>query len=354
MFKELMNVYNSLGDDISKKLFDIRMEYSITKDKKKLQDEVYSMNRYEFTDLFEFIESFPDGKKIIIYGAGDSGNYAYRILKDYGYGERVIAFGDDYIKKQGLVIEGIPVLSPVEVCENYKDAIILISASQYGMDIYKLLLRIGVKRENLYFPRYRRIMGMTGTQYFDLPYLKITNDAVYIDGGTYDGETCIDFIKWNGPNYKKIYAFEPSRYSIDLCNQRIEKNKIDRIEMINKGLYSSDAVLNFMHNAAGSKVSNDCVDTIEVTSIDKVLNGEKATFIKLDVEGCETEALKGAKDTIQKFHPTLAVCIYHKPEDIFEIPIYILSLVPEYKLYIRHYSNVESETILYAVVDENN
>lgn len=69
----------------------------------------------------------------------------------------------------------------------------------------------------------------------------------------------------------------------------------------------------------------------------------------MDVEGAELETLKGAKNIICRDKPKLAVCIYHKPEDMTDLPIYIKSLVPEYKLYVRHYSEEKYETILYAI-----
>ncbi len=71
----------------------------------------------------------------------------------------------------------------------------------------------------------------------------------------------------------------------------------------------------------------------------------------MDVEGAELKSLIGAKNTIIKNKPRLAICVYHKPEDICEIPEYILSLVPEYKFYLRHYSSINWETVLYASCD---
>lgn len=71
----------------------------------------------------------------------------------------------------------------------------------------------------------------------------------------------------------------------------------------------------------------------------------------MDIEGAELKALEGAKKTIQKYKPTLAVCVYHRNEDILEIPQYIKSLVSEYKFFLRHHNYGGTETVLYAVLD---
>ena len=60
--------------------------------------------------------------------------------------------------------------------------------------------------------------------------------------------------------------------------------------------------------------------------------------------------MKGSRETIKKYKPRLAISVYHKKEDITKIPLFIKNLVPEYKLYLRHYSNSDGETVLYAVV----
>lgn len=69
----------------------------------------------------------------------------------------------------------------------------------------------------------------------------------------------------------------------------------------------------------------------------------------MDIEGVELEALKGCKNTIMHDRPKLAISVYHRPEDIIEIPMYIKTLLPDYNLYMRHYSFYDGETVLYAL-----
>ena len=73
------------------------------------------------------------------------------------------------------------------------------------------------------------------------------------------------------------------------------------------------------------------------------------TFIKMDIEGAEYKALQGAEQIIRENKPNLAICLYHKPEDVFEIPQLILNYRPDYRFLVRHYWLREYETVLYAV-----
>ena len=97
-------------------------------------------------------------------------------------------------------------------------------------------------------------------------------------------------------------------------------------------------------------ISNACNNYVEADSIDNVHYNDRITLIKMDIEGAEMNALRGAVYTIQNQKPRLAICIYHKPQDLYEIPIYIKSLVPEYRLYVRHHADLFAETVLYATL----
>jgi hypothetical protein len=89
--------------------------------------------------------------------------------------------------------------------------------------------------------------------------------------------------------------------------------------------------------------------SIEVDSLDRILAGSRVSFIKMDIEGAERRALQGAEASIKAWAPRLAVAVYHKREDLFDLPLLILSYVPDYKLYLRNYTDTAADTVLYAV-----
>lgn len=88
---------------------------------------------------------------------------------------------------------------------------------------------------------------------------------------------------------------------------------------------------------------------VETIALDETVYDREPTYIKMDIEGAEQEALKGCRKIIQDYRPKLAICIYHKPEDFFEIPIMIKEMNPVYKLYVRQYMDAWYDTVLYAV-----
>ena len=122
-------------------------------------------------------------------------------------------------------------------------------------------------------------------------------------------------------------------------------------ELYQLGVWSKKEMLYF--SAAGtcsSHISEKKSDyVIETTSLDEIVFDKRPTYIKIDIEGAEQEALKGCRKIIHTYKPKLAVCIYHKPEDLYEIPIMIKEMNPEYKLYVRQYANAWFDTVLYAV-----
>jgi len=189
-------------------------------------------------------------------------------------------------------------------------------------------------------------------QYF-FDKFKYTDKEVFLDGGAYDGREIHKFIDITKGNFLKVYSFELSPINY----QAVKKNIVnsEKVHTYNLGLWNKEAYLEVKENGPGARVniSNENTEDKEpnLIAIDEFFNDkETPTFIKMDIEGAELEALKGAKNTIVKNKPKLAICLYHKPDDLWKIPLYLKDLVPEYKFYIRHHSKVRWETILYATV----
>lgn len=81
-------------------------------------------------------------------------------------------------------------------------------------------------------------------------------------------------------------------------------------------------------------------------------NGILPDFIKMDIEGSELDALKGAKNILIKKRPKLAICLYHKNQDMWEIPLYLKEIVPDYNFYCKK-SHPIHEFILFATIDND-
>ena len=123
-----------------------------------------------------------------------------------------------------------------------------------------------------------------------------------------------------------------------------------KISISNIGIWDEKKKIFYNEFDTGSKITNDSKGKSGlVDKLDDCLFDEIITFIKMDIEGAEKKALEGAKNIIEKHQPKMAICIYHEPEHIWEIPLYIKKLVPDYKIYIRHYQMDEYETVCYAI-----
>ncbi|MBQ9361200.1 MAG: FkbM family methyltransferase [Lachnospiraceae bacterium] len=187
--------------------------------------------------------------------------------------------------------------------------------------------------------------------YFDTDIIHFEDEEVFVDGGSYDLSTTLSLSKI--ANLKKSYAFEADPDNVPKCNEMKERYGLKQAEIFPYGLWSSADMLTFGSTGdtnAGFYQEGKGV-SIEVRALDDMINPDECvTFIKMDIEGSELEALKGSRRIIQMWRPKLAICIYHKPENMYELPMYIKELVPEYRLYLRHYSNRAHETVLYAVL----
>jgi FkbM family methyltransferase len=202
-------------------------------------------------------------------------------------------------------------------------------------------------------------------------FFKFTQDEIYVDGGAFTGDTIESFLRAVGGKFKKIHSFEPSHEQNEKIRARLStlqesylKPLAGSIILHEKGLWSSTAILEFNPSQTvdmfGATVpvqaqSAHIVESgivghiydeqteksasikVPVTSIDESTDLE-ATFIKLEIEGSELNALQGAARTIERNRPKMAISMYHKPEDLETLTNYVRGTEQRYKLGFRQHN----------------
>lgn len=344
---QIFRIREALQDEQSKVLFDARLRYSINRDKWQL---------YKAVDIFEkewhcsVLESFMHqtrGDGIVIWGCGHDGREAKRTLDVCGYHLDYFCDSDSHLI--GKTIDGVQVLSTGEMFEKCKGYSVIVGSSRYKEEMWKVLMDHGFSSQNVLYPNYGHLQAHTGKrQYFNV--FQPEENEVFVDAGAYDGGTILDFLQWTDGKYQKVIALEPLHDMCscikDMCRQR----HIRDVDIREVAAWDKEEELFFTEELTGSRVEEEGGIVVNGLDLDSIVKEDRVTYIKMDIEGSERRALEGAKKSIQRYRPKLAVSLYHKFEDIVELPAYILELVPEYKFYIRHYCSDVCETVLYATV----
>ena len=340
----------------------------------------------------DLIKTFQNGN-LVLYGAGGIGYITSSILKDKAC--NICCFIDDDKTKQGTHINGIKVVSLEEIS---RDAgyIILICLPN-PMEVYHKLISLGYK-DVQYYPvmmserdfynvsllqenrdkietvydiladdfsrtvfdnilKHRASMDfsyfdniISDKQYFPSDIFTLNDRECFVDGGVYNGETIADFADSVNNKFDYIYGFEPDKQNFSNLTKSMAYMDFNRLKLFNAGLYSKTGEISFdSHGNSASAISDTGRDKISLVRLDDIVREYKPTYIKLDIEGAEKEALYGMKNTITEYHPKLAISIYHKAADLWELPMLIRSLSASYNIYIRHYSNGLHETVCYAI-----
>lgn len=199
-------------------------------------------------------------------------------------------------------------------------------------------------------------VGETSQYFPDFIKERMGKEEVYVDLGAFTGDSIEDFLEAVNGKYSKIIAFEPDKENFCELKEKLSKEEVDCLPY---GVGNTNSEIYFYHENHGTDTSAKVVKTkaeanmqIRVVRLDDVIS-EKVTYIKMDIEGMELEALKGGKELIEKYRPKLAISAYHKKEDLIDIPQFILDLNLGYKLYLRHlWECAGTDTVLFAVADE--
>jgi FkbM family methyltransferase len=182
-------------------------------------------------------------------------------------------------------------------------------------------------------------------QYFD-PAVTMTESEVFVDCGGFDGDTVLEFCRRN-PKYKHIYSFEPSPVNFHRAVARLIE--LENVSLVPLGVSDSNGTLSFDASAgSASAVNSDGATVVNVVTIDEYIS-EPVSYIKMDLEGWELRALMGAAGHIRNDQPKLAISVYHHCSDFWRVPEYVLGIRKDYDVFLRHYSEGWSESVMYFI-----
>lgn len=340
MQQVIRDVYGHLGDEDSREIYADRLLFSLTGDRKYMTDIIKK------TELFQRLHQIltNDTHRKYIASAGQWGKIIADLFQEFGFSGMI----DNYVIGS---YKDLPIMSMKEFAKIVPKGTVYIASTSFHADFCRMLGAVGIEEDRIVDVAGMMLDVYHQQQYFDLPFLleRKEKHEIFVDGGCYDGENSRMFARWAGNVPKTIYAFEPDQNNFKKCQCVLDEIEGVSYELVPKGLWSSEKTLGFHAGAnEGSRVCTGGEECISVTSLDTAIKG-KVTFIKMDIEGAEYEALQGAANLIRQYKPKLAVSVYHKAEDIWELPKLLLSFCPEYTFYLRHYSLSSEETVLYAL-----
>lgn len=176
---------------------------------------------------------------------------------------------------------------------------------------------------------------MVFQDYYDLDILSCDKNEVLVDIGAFIGDSILDYINTYGEdNYKRIYVYEITPSTFEKLRKNI--SGYSNIITLQKGVSDKkgEMFINDTGNGAGNRLLKNGDIKIDVITLDEDIN-EPLSIIKVDIEGAEKDAIRGAKGHIRADKPKLLISSYHLPEDIFEIPYLINSIREDYKFFMR-------------------
>lgn len=339
----------------------------------------------------------------IIWSGYGGGVNTYQLLATNGLKNAIKCFSDNNPLKYDTVLYGIKVCSCETAFKDYRDEVVLISCGE-GDEIIQQLRKYKVPSSKIYIPDISAIdetdpafieqhialfddlyksfgddksrTVMTGVlnykmthdmryiekiadnatdQYFDKDIIKYDENDVFLDCGAYIGDTAEEYIRHNAGKYKKIICLEADT---DNCSIIAGKSELLKIELVPLACWSESAVLAFDKIGSGSGTiladgqPKTKTVTVKADTIDNIVRGERISFIKMDIEGAEYDALIGARHVIERDEPVLMISAYHKQDDLLRLPALIRSINYNYTFYLRHYRSMSiQETVLYAIVE---
>lgn len=368
--------------------------------KRLLQSEDGTLNMV--SECLRFVN---ESENIIIFGAGIGGAKLYELLERNQLQGKISCFSDNNVLKHETFYCGKIVISPEDLKKYTGCFRVIVASSAYpeirnqllalgfkeeaiklfnfafseveytdrdyifnhidefdwtyqrlkdykSKQIYENLLNYKITKDNTYLDSLTPFRNCEEEQYFDDTLVTLGKDEVFVDIGSYTGDTLDELIKRSHGHFEKYYGFEADTDTYRILKKHCDSLFLDNLFVYNLGAWDKNTKLEVMGSGAyGSFSFKECLDGgCDAIALDNILKDTKVTYIKMDIEGAEWNALCGLRKTISRFHPKLAICVYHKRDDYFRIPKLIEEISPKtYDYYIRQYRYTPTETVLYAI-----
>lgn len=347
-FSGVKDCYDSLIDDLSRKVFLARMAFDLGEWDGYVELVRCSglMPEEEIRANFAWVDEFARTQKpVYVYGAGQFGGHTCRMLQRKNI--HVAGFFDRNYTNIGTRC-GLPVLAP-PTGDFKEDYHVFVSLSLPVDEIAASLRDKGVPEELVLNRTMFRLDA--DHQYFDFPEF-YRGDGVFVDAGCFDCDTSIRFSAWSQGSYQKILALEPDPVNLKRARDNAALHQVPRIEFLQAGLWNvtQDGCFGALGNDS-SRIVESGGESIQLLALDDVMAKDRLAFLKMDIEGAEWKALEGAEHTLKRDQSLCAISAYHKPGDQIALMKYLKQLVPEYRFALRHYTTLAVETVLYAFID---
>lgn len=351
-----------------------------------------------------------NSEEVLIFGASVGGTILYNMLKEKGLDNKIIAYSDNSKTKlnKNFMSDRLIVVPPAELTERCgKNCTVIVASSAYEM-IKEQLMSYGYPERNIHFfnfafmdleytdkefiwdhiddfeRAYARMNDEKSREIFvDLMNYKITKNysylvhmqknvddesrqyfpeglfeykenEVFVDIGAYTGDTLKEFDNVYNGGWKKYLGFEADNYYFTELQNCVDKSeKKDKIKIYNLAAWDSETTLYYNSYPGASSMQKEDTDgktAVKADKLDKILQNEEVTFIKMDIEGAEYNAITGMKELITQNKPILAICVYHLKDDFYILTDLIDDICPsQYSFYFRQYRYGPVDTVCYAV-----
>lgn len=350
----------------------------------------------------------PSKNSIVLFGAGHFGRRTLTGLRRAGL--EPIAFIDNAAGLWGTTVEGVPVLSPQEAAERHGEQATFVVTIWKGDGTDRMAQReaqlrsLGCRHVTTFVPLYWkyaefllphypvdlphkvhqqadevrraghlwsdddsrgeylaqlrwRLLGdfslpspVEHTIYFPLEICPLTDDEVFVDCGAYDGDSIRSFLDQPKKSFRKAYSFEPDPVNFKKLQEDVSlQAECDSIVLQCAAVGAHNGTVTFSGdgNEASSVGKGEMV--VNCVTLDSVLAGAEPTYVKMDIEGAELEALNGARGIIQRHAPVLAICTYHVQNHLWKIPLLIDSMHPDYSFFLRPHLLEGWDLVCYAI-----